>query len=129
VLYTNAQLRASIPVLYDRFHYGLDLLEAEIINAKTTLRRDLEVLRQQRRVREEEERSRKEKENTEKSKNENEVVLIEDDTPPAAVTGATGDGGGGDTFANFLDTAATASANGGGPGEHKEDYDDLFGPI
>ncbi|KAF8451855.1 hypothetical protein BGX38DRAFT_1269158 [Terfezia claveryi] len=43
---TNSLIRVNIPTSIDRFQYALDLLEAEILRAKATLRRDLEVLRQ-----------------------------------------------------------------------------------
>jgi hypothetical protein len=168
VPYTNAQLRASLPVLHDRFHYGLDLLEAEIITAKTVLRRDLEALQQQRRVREQEEKrkEKKKKKENENEKNEgekkngnekinnhevvlieddtppateNEVVLIEDDTPPTmigtsvsgtSVSGTSvsgdGEGEGGDAFGNFLNNAAAATS--GVQDDFQAEYEDLFGP-
>ncbi|KAF8425088.1 hypothetical protein EV426DRAFT_596305 [Tirmania nivea] len=46
VVNTNAMIRVGIPVLIDRFQMALDCLEVDILRAKATFRRDLEVLRQ-----------------------------------------------------------------------------------
>jgi len=48
VVTTNAKIRVGIPIAIDRFQYALDCLEADILRAKSILRRDLEVLRQRR---------------------------------------------------------------------------------
>ncbi|KAF8534102.1 hypothetical protein BDD12DRAFT_861988 [Trichophaea hybrida] len=60
-MYTNAQLNVSIPALHDRFHIGLDLLEMEILRAKTALRRDLNRIQAQRRAQEEAEAAERRK--------------------------------------------------------------------
>ncbi|CUS14431.1 unnamed protein product [Tuber aestivum] len=53
VMYTNAQVRASIPICNERFQYALDQLEMEILTAKAALRRDLTALRTAAQAREE----------------------------------------------------------------------------
>ncbi|KAI5845523.1 hypothetical protein BZA05DRAFT_146640 [Tricharina praecox] len=40
IIYTNAQLGTSVPALQDRFHYALDVLEADIMGAKMVIHRD-----------------------------------------------------------------------------------------
>jgi pyruvate/2-oxoglutarate dehydrogenase complex dihydrolipoamide acyltransferase (E2) component len=60
-MYTNAQLNASIPALHDRFHFGLDLLEMDIVRAKAALRRDLNRIQAQRRAQEEAEAAERRK--------------------------------------------------------------------
>jgi len=61
-MYTNAQLNTSIPVLTDRFHYGLDFLELEILRAKAVLRRDLDIILRERQEKERERIRREEEE-------------------------------------------------------------------
>jgi hypothetical protein len=61
-MYTNAQLNTSIPALTDRFHYGLDLLELEILRAKAVLRRDLDIIVRERQEKERERIRREEEE-------------------------------------------------------------------
>ncbi|CAZ85323.1 unnamed protein product [Tuber melanosporum] len=53
VMYTNAQVRTSIPICNERFQYALDQLEMEILTAKAALRRDLTALRTAAQAREE----------------------------------------------------------------------------
>ncbi|KAL7271443.1 hypothetical protein RUND412_005798 [Rhizina undulata] len=47
VMYTNAQMRMSIPTCNARFQYALDLLEIDILSAKAVLHRDLAIIRKE----------------------------------------------------------------------------------